>query len=123
MNAAQKTILIIDDAIDLSIIVKLRLERLGYNVILAADGEEGLEKAKKEKVDLIILDLMLPKLHGEEVCKQIRKDEKIKDMPIIMLTGKVQDSDRIIGKVIGANSYIVKPFESAVLIKEISRLI
>lgn len=123
MNAAQKTILIIEDEIDLSMLVKKRLEKLGYNVILAADGEDGLQKAKKEKVDLVILDLMLPKLNGEEVCKQIRREDRIKEVPIIMLTARGQDSDRVIGKVIGANSYLVKPCESAILIAEISKLI
>ena len=104
-------------------LLKVRLERLGYDVIVAKDGQEGLTKAKEEKVDLIILDLMLPKLPGEVVCKQIRKDEQAGGIPIIMLTGKDRDADEVIGRVIGADSYIVKPFEFSVLIAEITKLI
>ena len=107
----------------MSALLKLRLQGLGYNVIVAKDGQEGLDKAQKEKIDLIILDLMLPKLPGEVVCKQIRKDERIGEIPIIMLTAKNQEADEVIGKVIGANSYVVKPYDFSVLYDEIKKLI
>ncbi|MDD5281588.1 MAG: response regulator [Candidatus Omnitrophica bacterium] len=123
MSEISKTILIIEDESDLREFLELRLQCLGYDVIIAKDGQEGLKKAKEEKVDLIILDLMLPKLPGEAVCKQIRKDASIGEVPIIMVTGKGQASDKVIGKVIGADSYIVKPFDSSVLASEIKRLI
>lgn len=123
MSEIKKTILIIEDESDLRGFLELRLQHIGYNVIVAKDGQEGLEKAKKEKVDLIILDLMLPKLPGEMVCKQIRKDTRIGVVPIIMLTGKDHDVDKVIGKVIGADIYMIKPFDSSVLVSEIKKLI
>jgi DNA-binding response OmpR family regulator len=123
MGEIKKTILIIEDESDLRGFLELRLQHIGYNVIVAKDGQEGLEKAKKEKVDLIILDLMLPKLPGEMVCKQIRKDTRIGVVPIIMLTGKDHDVDKVIGKVIGADIYMIKPFDSSVLVSEIKKLI
>jgi two-component system alkaline phosphatase synthesis response regulator PhoP len=123
MDNPKKTILIIDDEKNLSRILELQLTELGYKVIIAMDGKEGLIKAKEERVDLIILDLMLPKLPGEEVCRQIRKDECIGKTPIIMLTAKTQDVDRVIGRVIGANCYLTKPFDWIVLIEQVKKLI
>jgi two-component system alkaline phosphatase synthesis response regulator PhoP len=123
MNNSKKTILIIDDEKNLSRVLELQLTELGYTILIAADGKEGLAKAKEEKIDLIILDLRLPKLPGEEVCRQIRKDERIGKIPILMLTAKAQDVDRVIGRVIGANCYLTKPFEWDVLIEQINKLL
>lgn len=123
MNNSEKTILIIDDEKNLSRVLELQLTDLGYKIIIAIDGKEGLAKAKEEKIDLIILDLVLPKMPGEEVCRQIRKDERIGKIPILMLTAKTQDVDRVIGRVIGANCYLTKPFDWAILIEQIKKLI
>ena len=104
-------------------ITKLILEKKGYDASIADNGETGLTLARRDNPDLIILDLCLPKLKGEEVCREIRRDEKMGSLPIIMVTAKDLDADRIIGRVIGANSYMTKPFEMAELLKEIDKLI
>jgi len=117
-------ILIIEDEEHLALLIKLNLEHTGkYEVFVAKDGEEGLRKAKQENPHLVILDLRLPKLPGEEVCKEIRRDEKIGDTPIIMVTAKGSSVDSVIGKVIGANCYISKPFEIDRLLQEIDKII
>ena len=124
MTMDKKKILIVEDDESISKFLSYRLSRLEFEVALAKDGEEGLEKAK-EIPDLIILDLMLPKFSGEEVCKAIREnedDERFANIPIIMLTAKTSDVDRIVGKVIGANTYMTKPFRADELVKEIRRL-
>ncbi|MBU1061617.1 MAG: response regulator [Candidatus Omnitrophica bacterium] len=119
----KRKILIIEDEEDLTLLLKFNLENTGkYAVSIAYDGEDGLRKAKQESPHLVILDLRLPKLTGEEVCREIRRDEKIGRVPIIMVTGKSSPADRIIGKVIGANSYIPKPFKIEQLIVEIDNL-
>ncbi|TAM38322.1 response regulator [bacterium] len=118
-----KKILIIEDENELCDLIGLRLERSGFEVITANDGVEGLNKARFEKPDLIILDLILPKMPGEEVCKQVRKDALLSEIPIIMLTAKCSDTDKVIGGVIGANVYIAKPFEGAKLIQAINKLL
>lgn len=120
----RKTVLIIDDDGLSSWALSLRLGKLGFNVIWAQDGAGGLEEVKKRIPDLIILDLYLPKLSGEEVCKAIREgeDEKISSIPIIMLSAKDKEADRILGRVIGANAYIVKPYDFNDLLQEIRLL-
>ena len=119
----KKKILIIEDDMRLAGITKLILEKKGYDASIADNGETGLTLARRDNPDLIILDLCLPKLKGEEVCRQIRGDEKMARTPIIMVTAKDLDVDRIIGRVIGADSYMTKPFEMAELLKEIDKLI
>lgn len=118
---ARKKVLVIDDEEAVRKTLSLRLERLGFQVSSAPDGLEGLEKSKQSIPDLIILDLLLPRLSGEEVCKAIREDDndEIAAIPIIMLTGKDTIVDRVVGRVIGANAYITKPFEFEQLLKEI----
>src|SRR3989338_173509 len=119
----KKKILIIEDDMHLSGITRLILEKKGYDASIADNGETGLTLARRDNPDLIILDLCLPKLKGEEVCRQIRGDEKMARTPIIMVTAKDLDVDRIIGRVIGADSYMTKTFEMAELLKEIDKLI
>ncbi len=119
-----KKILIVEDEPSISTPLAHRLRALGYEVTIAQNGEEGLEKVKQESPGLVILDLMLPELPGEEVCKAIRlsEDENLAQTPIIMLTAKSSDVDHVIGKVIGANCYMTKPFHADNLLKEIQRL-
>ncbi len=100
-------VLVVDDEKILAKGIKFNLENEGYTVILAHDGEEALEKAKYETPDIIILDLMLPKMDGLMVCNKIREFSKI---PIIMLTAKSDDTDKLIGFEFGADDYITKPF-------------
>lgn len=120
---AKKKILIIEDEIDLSRFIGLRFQKEGFCVLIANDGVDGFNKAKQEAPDIIILDLMLPNLPGEEVCKRIRKDSRICQTPIIMLTAKGTEADRIIGRVIGADLYMVKPFDGSKLIEAVKKLI
>ena len=119
---AKKKILVVDDEPQLLEMVQIRLEAANYEVITAADGQEGLEKARNEKPDLIVLDLMLPKLDGYRVCRMLKFDEKYKNIPIILFTARAQDSDRQMGKEVGADVYITKPFDSEVLLAEIKKL-
>ncbi len=116
-------ILVVDDEPDIVITIKYMLEHEGYMVSTASDGEEALHKVKDDKPHLIILDLRLPKLPGEQVCKKIRKDEEISDIPIIMLTAKDSDVDKVVGKVIGANCYLTKPFDMDELLQLIKGMI
>ncbi len=118
---ARKKILVIDDDKAIRRLLFSCLRKQGFKVIIAKDGRKGLKKVRQLLPDLVILDLMLPKLPGEEVCREIRRDEN--DVPIIMLTGKDKDVDRIIGRVIGANSYINKPFDLPKLMEEVDSLI
>jgi len=103
-----ETILIVEDDPTMLRGLKDNFEFKGYRVVTAADGEEGLNAALNEKPDLIILDIMLPKINGYEVCRLIRKEEL--DMPIIMLTAKGEESDIVLGLNLGADDYVTKPF-------------
>lgn len=114
-----KKILLVDDETQLVEMIKLRLEANNYEVVTAYDGMEALEKAKKEKPDLIILDIMLPKMDGYKVCRMLKFDEKYKRIPIIMFTARVQETDKKIGMEVGADDYLAKPFEPQVLLEKI----
>jgi len=103
--------------------VTFRLEANGYEVLPAYDGQEGLDKARKEKPDLIILDLMLPKMDGYKVCRMLKFDEKYKKIPIIMFTARAQETDKEMGEEVGADAYITKPFEPQALLAKIEELL
>lgn len=103
-----KTILVIEDEFSIATLLKYNLEQAGYAVETAADGQEGLEKAIDLQPNLILLDLMLPKLDGMEVCKQIRQQRM--NTPIIMLTAKDDEFDKVLGLELGADDYMTKPF-------------
>src|ERR1019366_2542397 len=107
MNHMPARILVVEDEKDIVRLLKYNLEKEGYIALSAHDGEAGLELAKREKPDLIILDLMLPKKDGMDVCREIRKESRV---PIIMLTAKKEELDRIIGLELGADDYVTKPF-------------
>ena len=106
-----KKILVVDDEVDLVETVRFPLEIEGYNVLVAYNGEEALNQARKENPDLILLDLMLPKLDGYKVCRLLKFDERYKHIPILMLTAKTQEKDKVLGMETGADEYITKPFE------------
>ncbi len=116
-------ILLIEDELDIARPIRFALQDEGFDVSIAVSGEEGLEKAMKHNPDIIILDLMLPGLPGEEVCKEIRKSEKMKDIPIIILTAKDTDVDKVICKVIGATCYMTKPFDMDKLVAKAEELL
>ncbi len=109
-------VLIVDDECDIVESIKFNLELENVECLEAFDGEEALSKAKKECPDLIILDIMLPKMNGYKVSRLLKFDEKYKDIPIIMLTARAQESDLKIGENTGANEYVTKPFEMDKLI-------
>ncbi len=119
----KKRILVVDDEADLVEMVKMRLEANNYEVLSAYDGQEALDKARKEKPDLIILDLMLPKIDGYKVCRMLKFDEKYKKIPIILFTARAQESDQKIGKEVGADAYVTKPFDPKVLLDKIGELL
>jgi two-component system OmpR family response regulator len=104
---ANDKILIVEDDVNLLETIKYNLRKEGYDVVTAGDGERALEVARKEKPDLLILDIMLPKLNGFEVCRILRKEMTV---PILMLTAKADETDKIVGLEIGADDYMTKPF-------------
>ena len=104
------TVLVADDEPHLLRLVKFRLEREGYHVITATDGEAALELARTEHPDLCVLDVMMPKRSGFEVLKALREDESHRDMKVIMLTARAQDRDVDAGFSLGADDYLTKPF-------------
>ena len=111
-----KKILVVDDEQDFLDFVKLRLESNGYTVITALDGEEALFVFKKERPDLVLLDILMPKFDGFKVCQEIKKDPLSSHIPVLMLTAKDRALDIKQAKHVGANGYIVKPFDAATLL-------
>ncbi|ETY75750.1 response regulator YycF [Lactiplantibacillus fabifermentans] len=111
-----KKILVVDDEKPISDIEKFNLTKEGYEVHVAADGEEALQKVDEVKPDLILLDLMLPKMDGLEVARQVRKNY---DMPIIMVTAKDSELDKVLGLELGADDYVTKPFSNRELVARV----
>src|SRR5436309_12820176 len=105
--AETSTILLVDDEEAVRKVLTFPLERDGYNVVQASDGEEALARFGDQPVDLVVLDIMLPKLDGLEVCKQLRSRSSV---PIIMLTARDDELDKVVGLELGADDYITKPF-------------
>ena len=119
----KKKILVVDDETELVAMVKMRLEANQYEVITAADGQEGLDTARRERPDLILLDLLLPKIDGHQVCGLLKTDTRFRAIPIILFTARAQDSDKKMAEETGADAYITKPFEPQTLLKKIIELI
>ena len=118
-----KKILLVDDESQLLAMMTLRLNAKGYEVIAAADGNEALEKVREQQPDLVVLDVMMPKLDGFHVCRMIKFDEKTQNIPVIILTAKSQKEDQDIGKDVKADAYLTKPFDSQVLLEKIENLL
>jgi two-component system response regulator MtrA len=108
--SGQPVVLVADDDDDIRQLVKFRLERAGYDVVEAADGEEALRVCTEVQPDLAVLDVMMPKLTGYDVTRRIRQNEALASMPVILLTARVQDSDVAQGFDAGADDYLKKPF-------------
>src|SRR3989338_10462098 len=121
--AMTKKILLVEDEPDLAAAVQVRLETRGYKVSVASDGQEGLNKARAENPDLIILDIMLPKIDGYKVCRMLKFDEKYQKIPVMMFSARVQDKDRELAKECGADDYLIKPFEPNLLFGKIKELL
>lgn len=117
----QKKILVVDDEKDITETLSFMLKAAGYDVITASDGEEGLKFAKEENPDLIILDVMMPKINGYKIARLLKYDNKYKHIPIIMVTARGQDSDKLIGEETGADEYITKPFEFEEVLKSVRK--
>ena len=116
-------ILVVDDEIDALELIGFNLKASGYDVITAEDGEDALEKARKFSPDLVLLDIMLPVIEGWEVCKLLRRDPATARLPIIMLTAKASEIDRVLGLELGADDYVTKPFSPRELILRIKNLL
>jgi len=119
MAEVSKKILVVDDEPDVASLLTLMLKSQGYKVITAGDGQEALEKARAEVPDLILLDIMLPRLDGYKVARMLKFDENFSHIPIIMLTAKIQEKDRKTGLEMGADAYITKPFDTAALLEKV----
>ena len=115
----KKKILIVEDERDIVETIQFMLELEGLECLVAYDGEEALVKAKKENPHLILLDIMLPKINGYQVCRLLKSDQEYSHIPIIMLTAKTQESDKFWGKESGADDYLTKPFEMEKLIQKV----
>jgi len=119
-----KKILVVDDEPDMLDLATVRLKKLGYEIIEAIDAEEALAILQKEAPDLILLDLLLPKMQGDELCKKIKSDDKIKNIPIILFTaGAVFSGFSEKLKEIGADDCIMKPFEPGELLSKVKKFI
>jgi len=118
-----KKILIADDHPEVVELVRVTLEGGNYEIVDASNGKEALEKIRKMKPDLVLLDIIMPKMDGFEVCRKLRKDPQIKEIPIIMLTAKGQAVDQEKGRQIGARDYITKPFSPSALLVKIEEIL
>lgn len=119
----KKKILVVDDEPDLIKFVKARLEKNDYEVLTAVDGEGAMQVMEAARPDLVVLDILLPKLDGYRVCELIKKDQRYAGIPVIMLTAKDQKDDILLGKKIGADAYITKPFESDLLLYNVRKFL
>lgn len=113
------TILLVEDDTIIQELVKFNLEREGYEVLIADNGRTGLDMVKKIKPDLLLLDLMLPELDGYQICKILRADEATADLPVIILSARGEEVDKVIGLELGADDYVTKPFSTRELLARI----
>jgi two-component system, OmpR family, alkaline phosphatase synthesis response regulator PhoP len=122
-NGPMKRILIIEDDRDIVELVRYNLANEGYQVTSAADGVTGLATLKKLPPDLLLLDLMLPKLSGLDICREIRRDESLNRLPILMLSARGEEADRVVGLEMGADDYVTKPFSPRELMARVKALL
>jgi len=120
---AKGKILVVDDEIYIVHILDFSLGMEGYQVITALDGEQALEKARAEKPDLIVLDIMMPKLDGYETCKMLKSEDLTREIPVILLSAKGRNVDQKIGFEVGADDYITKPFSPRKLVERINAIL
>jgi DNA-binding response OmpR family regulator len=116
-------VLVVDDEPDLVRILEFGLKAAGYAVETASDGQEGLKKAREQKPDIILLDLMLPKLDGYKVCRLLKFDERYKHIPIMILSARTQEGDQTLAHEMGANRFLTKPYEFAEILEHIQALL
>lgn len=118
-----KKILVVDDEKDIVDLVAYNLEKAGYKVLRAYDGAAALRKAQEEAPDLLVLDLMLPGLDGLEVCRRLKAADKTARIPVLMLTAKGEESDKVVGLELGADDYVTKPFSPKELVARVKALL
>ncbi|MFO0547191.1 MAG: response regulator [Polyangiaceae bacterium] len=116
-------ILVIEDEVDLQHVLEYNLRQAGHEIFVASKGAEGLRLAREKKVDLVLLDLMLPDLQGTEVCRLLKSDPDTKTVPVVMVTAKGEESDRVVGFELGADDYVVKPFSVRELLLRITAVL
>ena len=119
----KKKILVVDDEKDLTALVCLHMKMAGFEVLTANNGENALDLSREEKPDLIILDLMLPKIDGWQVCERLRQDIATQDIPVIMLTARAETEDKLKGFEVGADDYVTKPFSPRELVARVKRVL
>lgn len=119
----KELIIIVEDEADIREVLEYNMEREGYQVLTAADGKQGLELIRKTTPTLVLLDLMLPKIDGLEVCKRLKEDPETAAIPIIMVTAKGEESDIVLGLELGADDYMVKPFSPKELLARVKAVI
>ena len=119
----RKKILIVDDEPNIVISLQFLMRREGFEVVVARDGEEALDSVEKERPDLMLLDVMMPKINGFEVCERLRKDPSLADMRIVMLTAKGREAEMKKGLSLGADGYITKPFSTRDLVIQVKNLL
>ena len=116
-------VLVVDDEVNITQILEFSIGAEGYEVITAANGEEAIDKARREQPDLIILDIMMPKIDGYEACRILKANPLTKGIPVVLLTAKGRDIDKRLGYEVGATDYIVKPFSPNKLVDRIHQLL
>lgn len=116
-------VLVVDDEPDLVRVLEFGLKASGYTVEVASDGQEGLKKAREIKPDVILLDLMLPKLDGYKVCRLLKFDDRFKHIPIIILSARTQEGDQTLALEMGANRFVTKPYDFAEILGYIETLL
>jgi DNA-binding response OmpR family regulator len=118
-----KTILVVDDEKDLVDLIAYNLQRNGYGVLSAHNGNDALEIAQRERPDLVVLDLMLPGVDGTEVARRLKADSRTASVPIVMLTAKGEETDVVVGLTLGADDYVTKPFSMKILLARLSTVL
>lgn len=116
-------ILVVDDEINITQILEFSIGAEGYEVITAANGEEAIDKARREQPNLIILDVMMPRIDGYEACRILKSNPLTKNIPVVLLTAKGREIDKRLGYEVGATDYIIKPFSPNKLIERIHELL
>jgi two-component system phosphate regulon response regulator PhoB len=118
-----KPVLVVEDEKDIVDLIEYHLKQSGFSVIKALDGPSGLELARKEKPSLIILDLMLPEMDGKDICRALKSNPSTQSIPILMLTAKTEEIDRLIGFELGADDYVTKPFSPRELVLRVKAIL
>jgi len=120
---SKKKLLVIEDDRSLAGVVEYNFSNAGYEVFCAHDGQDGINQARNKRPDIILLDLMIPVIDGVEVCRRLRAESATREIPIIMVTAKSEETDQLIGFSVGADDYVVKPYSVRVLLEKVKTLL